>query len=145
MKYNEIQGDLFSTDDNLVHCVSQDLKMGKGIATQFKKRFGKLAELKAQNRKPGEVAVIETDPDTDGNTRHIFYMITKERYFQKPEYVTFYLSLVHLRNLCLSNGLTSVSMPKIGCGLDRLEWDIVKTYIHKIFNDTDITINVYFL
>ena len=51
---SEIQGDLFSCPSqfSLVHCVSADLAMGKGIATLFKKKFGGVAELRAQ----GELA-----------------------------------------------------------------------------------------
>ena len=43
----ELHGDLFMAPDNysLVHCVSADFHMGKGIAVQFKKRFGGVGEL----------------------------------------------------------------------------------------------------
>ena len=43
----EVYGDLFGASDyhSLVHCVSADFCMGKGIATEFKKRFGGVGEL----------------------------------------------------------------------------------------------------
>ena len=41
-----------------------------------------------------------------------------------------------------SDGQTKVAMPLIGCGLDRLEWDKVKTIIAQTFNDTDIEVLV---
>ena len=43
-------GDLFSCDSesSLAHCVSADLHMGKGIAVLFKKKFGRVPELKKQ-------------------------------------------------------------------------------------------------
>lgn len=50
LEYSEVKGDLFTksgAEDALAHCVSKDLNMGKGIATEFKRRFGKVAELKA--------------------------------------------------------------------------------------------------
>ncbi len=31
-------------------------------------------------------------------------------------------------------------MPKIGCGLDGLNWDIVRSIIKEVFKDTDIEI-----
>ena len=31
-----------------MHCVSEDLRMGKGIAVLFKKKFGGVEELQAQ-------------------------------------------------------------------------------------------------
>lgn len=48
----EEHGDLFSCPENeaLAHCVSQDFAMGKGIAVQFKKKFGGVAELKRQGK-----------------------------------------------------------------------------------------------
>jgi hypothetical protein len=38
----EIVGDIFDTplDTALAHCVSSDLKMSRGIALQFRRRFG---------------------------------------------------------------------------------------------------------
>ena len=40
--FQEIHGDLFTTSDktsSLAHCVAKDLRMGKGIATFFKKKY----------------------------------------------------------------------------------------------------------
>ena len=44
------KGDLFScpTTDSLAHCVSKDLRMGKGIAVLFKQKFQGLSELHQQ-------------------------------------------------------------------------------------------------
>lgn len=38
LKFDEVEGDLFSAsgDYALAHCVAADLKMGAGIAVQFK-------------------------------------------------------------------------------------------------------------
>ena len=48
--YSEVKGDLFTcpATASLVHCVSEDMNMGKGIATLFKKKFGGVAELRTQ-------------------------------------------------------------------------------------------------
>jgi len=50
MSFTEVQGDLFTSSDSLVHCVSRDLHMGKGIATEFKKQFGGVSELREQSK-----------------------------------------------------------------------------------------------
>lgn len=41
MLYSEVKKDLFLTDDEyqLVHCISADFAMGKGIAVEFNKKF----------------------------------------------------------------------------------------------------------
>jgi hypothetical protein len=36
-------------------------------------------------------------------------------------------------------------MPKIGCGLDDLDWDVVSTIIKGVFAGTDVNIQVYYL
>lgn len=46
-----VTGDLFScpADDALAHCISEDCRMGAGIAVMFKQRFGGVSELKEQS------------------------------------------------------------------------------------------------
>ena len=50
LDFSEVKGDLFSCPRtaSLVHCVSEDMAMGKGIAKEFKKQFGGVQELKGQ-------------------------------------------------------------------------------------------------
>ena len=60
MIFREIQGDLFSSNENLAHCVSSDFKMGLGIAKIFRKRFGCVNELLKQNKLTGDVAMLVT-------------------------------------------------------------------------------------
>jgi O-acetyl-ADP-ribose deacetylase (regulator of RNase III) len=135
----EIKGDLFSSDASLVHCVSQDLNMGKGIAVEFKSRFGQVDELASYNKVVGEVTYLK---DTN---RFIFYLITKERYWKKPTVTTLEKSLIDLKNVCLKNNIKALSMPKIGCGLDGLIWDKVKIVIDKVLVTAGIEVFVYYL
>jgi hypothetical protein len=60
----EQKGDLFSCSDtdSLCHCVSRDLAMGKGIAVEFKKRFGNVEKLVAQNKQVRELIVYNLHP-----------------------------------------------------------------------------------
>ena len=46
----ERTGNLFSCPDSesLAHCISADVRMGKGIAVSFKTKFGGVDELKSQ-------------------------------------------------------------------------------------------------
>ena len=43
------------------------------------------------------------------------------------------------------NKVKKISMPKIGCGLDKLNWEIVKKLIVKLFKDIDVIVTVYSL
>jgi len=125
----EIQGDLFESFSSLAHCVSECLTMGKGIATEFKKRFGGVDELKSQKKTIGETAVLQRDE------RFIFYLITKQKYYHKPTPDDFICALQSLSEECRKRNVRFLSIPRLGCGLDRLEWPWVKEQIEKTFKD----------
>ena len=62
---HHVRGDLFDSQDSLVHCVSRDLNMGKGIAKDFKTRFGRVAELHIQMPNIGSVVYLDDFVDAD--------------------------------------------------------------------------------
>lgn len=134
----EVKGDLFaaSQSESLAHCISADVRMGKGIAKIFKEKFGGVKDLQAQGVKPGGVAVLKRGP------RFIYYMVTKEKYWNKPTYKCLQDSLQSMANHCKRNGVKALSMPRIGCGLDGLRWDQVKRHISETFQDLDITVTI---
>ena len=139
MKLIEINGNLFNDNNSLAHCVSKDLAMSKGIATTFKEKFGNVDKLLSQNKNVGECAYLEMDD------RMIFYLVTKERYYHKPTYDDLFKSLNQMKQLCIDNDIKKLSMPKIGCGLDGLQWNEVKEIIQDVLKEIDITINIYYL
>ncbi|NXA06893.1 OARD1 deacetylase, partial [Sapayoa aenigma] len=140
-RLREVKGDLFSCprSDALAHCISEDCRMGAGIAVLFKKKFGGVQELLDQQKKTGEVAVLQRDD------RYIYYLITKKKVSHKPTYENMRKSLEAMKTHCLHNGVTDISMPRIGCGLDGLEWDKVSAILGEVFENTDIKITVYSL
>ena len=71
--------------------------------------------------------------------------VTKQRYFHKPTYDSLHSSLVELRAQCSGRGIGQLCMPRIGCGLDRLEWDRVREMIRETFSDCEISITIYTL
>ncbi|KAJ6659860.1 hypothetical protein lerEdw1_018316 [Lerista edwardsae] len=103
-----VQGDLFSCPgtDALAHCISEDCRMGAGIASIFKKKFGGVQELLKQQKKTGEVAVLKRD------NRYVYYLITKNKYFHKPTYDNLWKSLEAMKSHCLKNAVTHISMPR---------------------------------
>lgn len=50
-RLRHVKGDLFSCreDEVLAHCISEDCRMGAGIAVKFKKQFSGVDELKKQS------------------------------------------------------------------------------------------------
>jgi hypothetical protein len=77
------------------------------------------------------------------NYKGAIHLVTKERYFHKPTYLSLTTALEDMNRtwLRMHNDI-KLAMPKIGCGLDKLEWDKVKEIILSVFGKTDFEILV---
>ena len=80
----------------------------------------------------------------DGN-RFIYNLVTKEKYCDTPLYESLGKSLEAMKVHCLAHGVESISMPRIGCGLDGLSWPAVRTMIKNVFQLETVRITVYAL
>jgi len=137
------KGNLFTAPAGaaLAHCVSQDFYMNAGIAKQFKILYGNVDTLQMQNCAIGEVASL-TNVDSSHN---LYYLVTKELYHHKPTYEALSACLLQLAVLCKSANIKHLCMPKIGCGLDQLEWEYVSRLIVDHFKDLNIRVTIYVL
>jgi O-acetyl-ADP-ribose deacetylase (regulator of RNase III) len=138
----DAEGDLMTAPDSLCHCVSECLAMGKGIAVLFKQKFGGVDELKAQRVKVGGVAILHRPSETRPE-RHVYYLITKPKFSDKPTYDTLGMSLGAMFSHMHANGIKSISMPEIGCGLDGLSWPKVHEMLCAMVAGSGITVTVY--
>lgn len=144
MRYREEVRDLFSVPEEygLVHCISADFAMGKGIVVEFNRRFDMKRRL--QKGYPGYLdhyRTIESGGDCILEGR-VFNLITKERYFHKPTIDTMRAALARMREICMDAGILHLAMPMIGAGLDRLLWEEVSAQIKSVFRETDMDILV---
>lgn len=145
MIYKEEVRDLFSVPDDyyLVHCISADFGMGKGIAVEFCNRFDTKNILRSKypnyenTHKDIEHWPNLADCILEGR---VLNLITKTKCYLKPTYDSLSCSLLRMRSICNSNGIKKVAMPVIGCGLERLQWDEVSKIIQTIFENMDIEI-----
>ena len=67
-------------------------------------------------------------------------LITKEKYWKKPDYDTLRLALIALKKETIEKRIEMLVMPRIGCGLDRLDWGKVKDVLWDTFKDMNICI-----
>lgn len=147
MTFKEEQGDLFdlSPEYILCQCISSDLKMGAGIATEFNKRFN-TRQLLHNTFSIADTVSMWEDSENKGYVIYepehkVLNLITKKCYFEKPTYTTIENALTACKNYILFHNLPQrIAMPKIGCGLDKLEWKKVKKIIKEVFTDTDMEI-----
>jgi O-acetyl-ADP-ribose deacetylase (regulator of RNase III) len=141
MIFKEEYGDLFELDGDGVyfaHCISADFALGAGIATKFNQKYQMKSKLFTAypNGANGEVCIL---------IDNVFNLVTKQRYYYKPTIESLTRSVVAMKKLCLELGIKTLAMPKIGCGLDRLNWDEVKEMLNEVFSDTDIKIIIRYL
>jgi O-acetyl-ADP-ribose deacetylase (regulator of RNase III) len=138
-------GSLFSSTHSndavsLVHCVACDLRMNRGIARQFQRRFGGLAELRKQAPWPGKVLML---PIASPQPRFVFCLVTKTQSARPPaDAKAFMLALCRLREHVASHDIRHLAMPRIGCGFDGMRWPKVKRLLETAFRDMDVHITV---
>lgn len=143
MKLIEVKGDLFikenMQDKNiyLAHCISRDCEMGLGIAKTFDKKFPNMKNTLKNRVTNLTVCALYDDK--------VFNLITKNKYWQKPTYISLENSLKDMATSCKLFNIKILAIPRIACGLDKLNWNRVKAMVEDIFKDIDITIYVYVL
>jgi hypothetical protein len=134
----EIFGDLFTVPNDycLVQCLSADVVAGAGIAIQFNKKYNikeRLQEFKGRIKHP---TIIKID--------NVFNLITKELCWHKPTLKSLESTLIQMKTSCLELDIYKLAMPKIGCGIDKLNWADVKQLIEAIFDDR-FDIRIYYI
>ena len=142
LKLIELEGDLFKSPHNfsLGHCISSDFHLGKGIAKDFLAKFhSTYQDLKMVKFGVGEVAVFNDDK------RFVYNLVTKRFYYQKPTYTTLRCSLNKMREHMLANNVTQLALPRLACGLDKLDWQTVKSMLVECFQNDPFEIRVYTL
>lgn len=134
----EVEGDLFSAPrtHSLGHCVGADLAMGAGIAVKFRQTYGRIDELKGQKVKSGGVAVLSD------SERFIYYLVTKPESYGSPTYGDLRSSLSAMKSHMEKNGVAKLAIPRIGCGIDGLEWEKVQNELHSVFDEVDKEVEI---
>ena len=145
MNYIEKYQNLFDEKNcYYAHCISSDFGMGAGIVVEFNKRYNMKNVLKAKYPNGfvnecdnSKIGVIVED--------NVFNLVTKDKVWQKPTYKTMEKALSSMKEFALNNHIQTIAMPKIGCGIDGLEWNKVRDILFKVFYDTDISIIVCYI
>lgn len=131
------RGDLLQADAeaivNTVNCVGF---MGRGIAAQFKRRFPEnfrvyAAACKRQEVAPGKMLVFATGQLT--NPRFIINFPTKRHWRGASRMEDIDSGLRALVQVVKDQGLRSIAIPPLGCGLGGLSWHEVRPRIERAF------------
>lgn len=146
-KLIEVQGDLFANtakDDWLAQCISADFAMGAGIALQFNEQRNVRNGLKNQyGYHIMEVFKAKGPQVLEYN--NVFNLVTKCECYTKPTLSALCMTIQKMKMIAVTKGIKKISMPRIGCGIDGLDWEQVKKAINCIFEESDIQIVVYYI
>ena len=71
--------------------------------------------------------------------------MTKERFCDKPNLSTLSKTLEAMKIHAGTNGVSTLAIPKIGCGLDQMNWQDVVKLPRDIFAYADVQVVVYTL
>jgi O-acetyl-ADP-ribose deacetylase (regulator of RNase III) len=111
--------------------------MGKGVALQFKMAFPDNFQfyqkaVHAGQVKPGTMLVYETR-GVD-NPKYIINFPTKVHWREKSHYEYIESGLEDLISVIKSLSIHSITLPPLGCGLGRLDWNRVRPMIESAFS-----------
>jgi hypothetical protein len=133
-KFAELDESLLSRKDNVGLCVSADLEMSEGIASQIKGMINNYDSLKENSIKLGDILVRDLDA-----SYKVYHLVTKTNFWDYESYENIFDCLINLREKLLADNVKSLSMEKIGNGLN---WNKVRKLIMFIFRATDVSISV---
>jgi O-acetyl-ADP-ribose deacetylase (regulator of RNase III) len=128
-------GDILKQDAealvNTVNCVGV---MGRGVALQFRRAFEDNYEAyrKACLRKevrPGRMFVFERS--SLDSPRWIINFPTKRHWKGQSRLEDIQAGLVDLVRVIRENGIRSIALPPLGCGLGGLDWTVVRPMIEE--------------
>ena len=146
MTFHESQGNIFALPKGeyvFAHCIATDLQWGAGIAPVMMKQFKASSRWRKNTNatvyRVGDIGVDES------NTGLMVNLFTKSRTHGRPSYQAMEQCLVNLRNWMTTHDRKKLAIPKIGCGLDGLSWPMVREVIGRVFQGTDIVIEVRYL
>jgi O-acetyl-ADP-ribose deacetylase (regulator of RNase III) len=146
----ELSGDILRSGAQVIsHGVSPNDDFHQGLALQLREGMPEMYKdfrhhCKTLHPKPGALATWKF-----GEGRLLVHLFTQEPAYDhgsKPGRAT--VSHVNhalhaLRALVVKEGLDSVALPKLACGVGGLEWQDIRPLIAKQLGDLDIPVYVY--
>lgn len=132
----EGQGDLLRAHaEALVNTVNTVGVMGKGVALQFKQAFPENFKAYEKACRRGEVRLGRMFVTHTGmfEPRIIVNFPTKEHWKANSRIEDIRAGLIDLVRVAREEGIRSIAMPPIGCGLGGLRWDEVRPLVEAAF------------
>ena len=112
--------------------------MGTGIAKKDKTRYPTTYPKDIDHKRQPLFAQW-----TEQERRYVYHLVTKRRHFEKSTCESVTTSLQQMRIHAELSGVKRLSLPRIGCGLDQLNWREIKNLTKYVFKRSHVAITVY--
>ena len=121
-----IVSDLFaSRAQTLVNTVNCVAVMGKGVALEFRKRFPMMYADYVERCRTGSVKLVRTYVYKDLTHPWMLNFPTKDRWRSVSRIDDIIRGLNYVEEHYRKWGITSLAVPRLGCGQGQLEWRVV--------------------
>ena len=136
------ENSIIQQPNSIGHCISADAKMSKGFADFLSHKVPGLRPT----CKKAKLLTGQVFPFWDSTSRrYIYNLVTKERFHDKPDLPTLLTTLEAMKSHAGMHGVSTIAIPKIGCGLDQMNWQEVVKLLRDVFAYSDIHVVVYTL
>ena len=140
---------IYGTEDLIIQqpntsgtCISADARMSKDFADFLSY---KISGLRSTCRKAKLfMRQVYLFWDSTGR-RYIYNLLTKERFYDKPNLSPLSKTLEAMKIHASMNGVSAIAIRKLGCGLDQMNWQKFVKLLGHIFAYADVQIIVYTL
>ena len=136
------ENSILEQPNSIGHCISADAQMSKGFAQFLSERVPRLR----RTCRRANFLKDQRFPFWDSSSRRYFLnLVTKEKYSNKPDLQTHAKTLQNMQAHATMHGISTIAIPKSGCGLDQMNWQDVVKLLRNIFAYSGIQIVVFSL
>lgn len=153
MKY--VKGDICLTQiEDVIHGCNAQGKMGSGVALAIRNAFPGCYEYyrdALNEEKEFEASILGTDFtfEVEGmlaGPKRIHNLITQEFYGKDGAKYARYLYVAKgIWDICANSSATQFAIPKIGCSLGGLKWEVVEELLREVEEDLKVEFTVYYI
>ncbi|KII66243.1 O-acetyl-ADP-ribose deacetylase 1 [Thelohanellus kitauei] len=113
---------------------STDLTMVSGIEKKISENISIIPSLTRSELELGKVVNVPY------KKQHVYCMFTRKHWWERSSYSALLTCLKRLLIRVLRNKQKYVFIPRLGCGVDGLDWEDVKSMIKFVFGRTKVQI-----
>ncbi len=142
-----IDGNIFfDTSDALVNAVNCVGAMDAGLARKFRQLYPHMYSMYKRSCVLGHLKIgkIHSYMICLNGTYHYIYNFPTKDHYDDPSKIEYIESgLLALIEIIKQDGIKSIAIPALGCGLGGLDWEIVKPLIISALEPLDIHVKLY--